>query len=191
MIPDDNTDTLVELAQKGDTSAFNQLVGIHYDKVFGQALRMTRSEEDAKDVAQLTWIKVWNKLSSFRGDSAFTSWVYRITTFTALDLIRKRNNSRETATENEFLEIAANNEASPIASPDQVRNLERKELQSRIDQAMAKLPEKLRAVLQLREIEGYSYEEIAQQLHCKTGTVMSRLFNARKTIQTYLADLIS
>lgn len=191
MIPDDNTDTLVELAQKGDTSAFNQLVGIHYDKVFGQALRMTRSEEDAKDVAQLTWIKVWNKLSSFRGDSAFTSWVYRITTFTALDLIRKRNNSRETATENEFLEIAANNEASPIASPDQVRNLERKELQSRIDHAMAKLPEKLRAVLQLREIEGYSYEEIAQQLHCKTGTVMSRLFNARKTIQTYLADLIS
>ncbi|EDY82891.1 RNA polymerase sigma factor, sigma-70 family [Verrucomicrobiia bacterium DG1235] len=191
MIPDDQTDTLVFQAKEGSQTAFNQLVTLHYDKVYGQALRMTRSEEDAKDVAQLAWIKVWKKLSSFRGDSAFTSWVYRITTFTALDLIRKRNSSRETATEAEYLENAANADASPIASPDQITNLERKELQSRIDDAMTKLPEKLRTALQLREIEGLSYEEIAQQLQCKTGTVMSRLFNARKSIQKHLADLFS
>ncbi len=191
MTTDETTDQLVALALGGDEAAFNQLVSLHYDKVYGQALRMTKSEEDAKDVTQLTWIKVWKKLSTFKGESAFTSWVYRITTFTALDLIRKRNSSREAASEPEYLEIAANSEASPIASPEQVRNLERKELKTRIDDALSKLPEKLRTALQLREIEGLSYEEIAQKLQCKTGTVMSRLFNARKTIQKHLADLIS
>lgn len=191
MTPDDPTDSLVAKAQSGDRQAFNQLVSLHYDKVYGQALRMTRSSQDAQDVAQVTWIKVWKKLDSFRGDSAFTSWLYRITTFAALDLIRKRKSRRETATESEILEIAANAETSPIASPDQIRNLERKELQSRIRDAMEKLPEKLRTTLQLREIDGLTYEEIAAQLHCKTGTVMSRLFNARKSIQKYLADLLT
>lgn len=190
MTPDEKTNALVSLAREGDKTAFNQLVTLHYDKVYGQALRMTKSEEDAKDVAQLTWIKVWKKLSSFKGDSAFTSWLYRITTFTALDLIRKRNNSRESATETEYIEVAANSNASPVASPEQVRNLEAKELKNRIDDALSKLPEKLRTALQLREIEGLTYEEIAQKLQCKTGTVMSRLFNARKTIQKHLVDLI-
>lgn len=152
---------------------------------------MTKSEEDAKDVAQIAWIKVWKKLSSFRGESAFTSWVYRITTFTALDLIRKRNSTRETASEPEYLENAANSNASHIASPDQIRSLERKELQSRIEEALSKLPEKLGTALRLREIEGLTYEEISAKLHCKTGTVMSRIFNARKSIQKHLADLIS
>jgi RNA polymerase sigma-70 factor (ECF subfamily) len=188
---DETTDALVAQARKGDTQSFNQLVTLHYDKVYGQALRMTQSEEDAKDVAQLTWIKVWKKLSTFKGESAFTSWVYRITTFTALDLIRKRNNNRETASEPDYLENAANSDASPIASPEQVRNLEGKELKARIDDALSKLPEKLRTTLQLREIDGLTYEEIAQKLQCKTGTVMSRLFNARKTIQKHLSDLVS
>lgn len=191
MATDETTDALVSLALRGDKQAFNQLVSLHYEKVYGQALRMTKSEEDAKDVAQLTWIKVWKKLSTFKGESAFSSWVYRITTFTALDLIRKRNNSRETSAEPEYLEYAANSDASPIASPEQVRNLEGKELKARIDDALSKLPEKLRTALQLREIEGLTYEEMAQKLQCKTGTVMSRLFNARKTIQKHLADLVS
>lgn len=191
MTPDETTDALVKRAREGDKNAFNQLVTLHYDKVYGQALRMTKSEEDAKDVAQLTWVKAWKKLDSFRGDSAFSSWIYRITTFTALDLIRKRNNSRESSAEQEFLENAANKEASPFASPEQVHSLERKELQNRIDNALAKLPEKLRTALQLREIEGLTYEEIARKLQVKTGTVMSRLFNARKTIQKHLADLVS
>lgn len=191
MTTDETTDALVKQAQKGDKQAFNQLVSLHYQKVYGQALRMTKSEEDAKDAAQLTWVKAWKKLSTFRGDSAFTSWLYRITTFTALDLIRKRNSNRESATEQAILENAANNQASPVASPEQVHNLERKELQNRIENALAKLPEKLRTALQLREIEGLSYEEIANELQVKTGTVMSRLFNARKTIQKHLADLVS
>ncbi|MBC2607687.1 sigma-70 family RNA polymerase sigma factor [Pelagicoccus albus] len=191
MTPDEETDQLVAKARGGDKRAFDRLVTLHYDKVYGQALRMLRSEEDAKDVAQLAWIKAWKKLDSFRGDSAFTSWLYRITTFTALDCIRKRDNRRETQSDDEFLENAAHSEASPVASPEQLRNVERKELQQRIDDALAKLPEKLRTALQLREIEGLSYEEMAKKLQCKTGTVMSRLFNARKTIQKYLADLVT
>lgn len=191
MTPEDPTDALVAKAKQGDQAAFNRIVTLHYDKVYGQALRMTKSEDDAKDVAQVAWVKAWKKLDSFRGESAFTSWLYRITTFAALDLIRKRNSRRETATEQEILEIAANTETSPIAPPEQIRTLERKELQTRIHEAMEKLPEKLRDALQLREIEGLSYEEIATKLHCKTGTVMSRIFNARKSIQQYLADLLS
>lgn len=182
---------LVERAKCGDTAAFNQLVTEHYDKVYGQALRMTKSEADAQDVAQLAWLKAWRKLPSFRGDSAFTSWLYRITTFTALDAIRKRKSRRETFAEPELLEIAAEAETSPIALPQQIRSLERKELQQRVTEAMDKLPEKLKRALQLREIEGLSYEEIAQQMDCKTGTVMSRLFNARKSVQKHLADLFS
>lgn len=191
MTPEDTSDALVAQAQDGDKAAFNQLVSLHYDKVYGQALRMTRSEQDARDVAQLAWLKAWKKLASFRGDSAFVSWLYRITTFTALDLIRKRNSRREYASEPEYLENAANFDASHIASPEQVRKLEQKELRSQIDEALDKLPEKLGTTLRLRVIEGLSYEEIAAQLQCKTGTVMSRLFNARKTIQKHLADLVS
>ncbi len=182
---------LVAKAQGGDRSAFDQLVALHYDKVYGQALRMMKSTEEAKDVAQLAWIKAWRKLSTFRKESAFTTWIYRITTFTALDAIRKRDSRRESFVEQEFLENAAHLESSPVASAQQIRSLERKELLERIQNAMDQLPEKLKTALQLREIEGLSYEEIAQRTECKIGTVMSRLFNARKTVQKHLADLMS
>lgn len=181
---------LVSKAKAGDTKAFDELVAFHYDKVYGQALRMLRSHEEAKDVAQLAWIKVWRKLGSFRGDSAFTSWVYRITTFTALDAIRKRDSRRETSANDDYLELAAHSDASPVASPEQIRSLERKELQQKISHAMEQLPDKLKAALQLREIEELSYDEIAQRLNCKRGTVMSRIFNARKAIQKLLVDLL-
>ena len=181
---------LVAKAKSGERKAFDELVAFHYDKVYGQALRMLRSTEEAKDVAQHAWLKVWLKLDSFRGDSAFTSWIYRITTFTALDAIRKRDSRRETFAENDFLERAAHSDASPVASPEQIRSLEREELQQKISQAMEQLPEKLRTALQLREIEELSYDEIAQRLDCKRGTVMSRIFNARKAIQKLLVDLL-
>lgn len=182
---------LVERAQQGDEAAFGQLVTMHYDKVYGQALRMMKSSEEAKDVAQLAWIKAWRKIASYRHQAAFATWIYRITTFTALDAIRSRNSRRESLADQNFLENAAELEASHVASPQQVRSLERRELQDRISQAMDTLPEKLKIALQLREIEGLSYEAIAEQMNCKIGTVMSRLFNARKSIQKQLADLLS
>lgn len=152
---------------------------------------MLRSHDDAADVAQTAWIKAWQKIDTFRHDSAFSSWIYRITTFAALDAIRKRDRRRESAVEQDFLENVSDESPSPVAPPAQVRKIERKELRQQITSAIDTLPEKLKTVLYLREFDGLSYEEIAQKLNCKTGTVMSRLFNARKSIQKRLADLVS
>ncbi|MDQ8202001.1 sigma-70 family RNA polymerase sigma factor [Pelagicoccus sp. SDUM812003] len=188
-----NSDTeseLIRRGQAGDRKAFDQLVRMHQDKVYGQALRMLKSETEAQDVAQLAWIKAWNKLDTFRQDSAFSTWLYRITTFTALDAIRKRDSRRESLADQEFLEHASQSEVSPVASAQQIRSLERKELHQRLLQAIEQLPEKLKTALKLRELEGLTYEEIAKKLNCKTGTVMSRLFNARKSIQKHLIDLL-
>lgn len=181
---------LVQRAQQGDKRAFDLLVTRHYSKVFGQALHIMKSREEAQDVAQLAWIKAWRKLPEFRGDSAFSSWIYRIVSFSALDAIRKRKSRRESVLEPEVLEFAAA-EASTVAPPDQLRTLERQEIRERFDQALATLPEIQKDALTLREIDGLSYDEIASRMQCKIGTVMSRIFNARKAIQKSLADLAS
>lgn len=184
----DDDEHLVDRAIKGDQSAFNTLAQRHYSKVFGQALRMMKSEAEAQDVAQLAWIKAWKRLATFRGDSAFTSWMYRITTYTALDAIRRRKNRRESAMESETFENLTADQASAVASPSQIRTLERREIRECFDRALQTLPEAQRTTLSLREIDGLSYEEIAATMDCKVGTVMSRLFNARKNIQKQLAD---
>jgi len=186
---EDPTERLVAEAQSGVRSAFDQLVRLHYDKVYGQALRMTKSEAEARDVSQITWVKAWQKLSTFRREAAFTSWLYRIATFAALDHIRKRKARREVQLEGLELEPPPVL-PSPRATPEQLQNLERQELQELVRETVSQLPEKLRATLSLREFEGLSYEEIANRLGCKTGTVMSRLFNARKIIHKQLAEIL-
>lgn len=182
---------LIKRAQSGSAPAFNQLVELHYGNVYGQALRMLRSEDDAKDVAQLVFIKAWKKLPTFKFQSAFSSWLYRITAFTALDAIRKRDARKETAVDSEWLENCDESSPSEFALPEQIRSLERKELRQQYDQALQQLPSAQREALELRENEGLAYEEIARRLRCKTGTVMSRLFNARKTIQKHLKDFLT
>ena len=181
----------VALAKGGDKSAFNELVKQHYDKVYRQALRMMKKEEEAKDVAQLVWIKAWEKLHSFKGDSAFSSWLYRIATFTAIDAIRKRDSRRETHADTDYLDYAATIEASAVASPRQIRSLEQKELRQCFQQAIERLPESQRQTIILREIDELPYDQIADRMNCKIGTVMSRLFNARKNVQQQLADFLA
>ncbi len=186
----DEDSQLVARAQRGDKAAFDALMTQHYGKVFGQALRMMKSSEEAKDVTQTAWIKAWSRIADFRGDAAFTTWMYRITTYAALDAIRKRNSRRESLLDSEALEIAASAPSS-VAPPSQLRALERSEIRERFAEALEELPEPQRTALSLREIDGLSYEEIAAQMECKIGTVMSRLFNARKALQKHLADLIA
>lgn len=186
----DEDSTLVDRAKQGDQAAFNVLVKSHYEKVFGQALSMMKSREEAQDVAQLAWIKAWKKLPGFRGDSAFTSWMYRITTFTALDALRKRDSRKESLLENEHLDLAHSSETSN-ATPTQLQTLDRQEIRDRFNEALEQLPDAQKEALKLREIEELSYEEIAHRMNCKIGTIMSRLFNARKNIQHYLADFVT
>jgi len=183
---------LLTRAQDGDQKAFGELVEIHHSQVYGQILRMVRNSEDAKEIAQLAWIKVWNKIGSFRFESAFSSWLYRVATFTALDAIRKRNSRREVSYENpEDASVGLKDASlSVVAPPEQILNLERQEIRDRFMEALDQLPEHHKTALMLRENEGLSYKEIAQRTHCKTGTVMSRIFNARKAIQSNMKEFL-
>jgi len=187
---DDQSTKLIRLAQNGDSRAFGELVSQHHSNVFGQILRMVRNEADAKDIEQQTWIKVWRKIDTFRFDSAFSSWLYRIASFTTLDAIRKRNSKRESELGFEGDHEASLDAVSEVAAPEQIRHLERKEIHERFTEALKALAPHHRDVLLLREQEGLSYAEIAEKLKCKTGTVMSRIFNARKAIQSKLIDFL-
>ena len=149
---------------------------------------MVRNEDDARELTQLTWIKAWQKVHTFHGDAAFTTWVHRIATYTTLDFLRKRKRQAETV----YLDEAPTDSVSgPVAvdtggGPDQ--NLDREEIRVQFRQALEKLSPKHRATLILREIEGLSYAEIAKAMKCRVGTVMSRIFTARKSIQKQLKD---
>jgi len=179
---------LIRRSQDGDQTAFGELVRLHHGQVYGQILRMVRNADDAQEIAQITWIKVWNKIGSFRFQSAFSSWLYRVASFTAL--IRKSRRRRETSIEKEpGAEISAE-EASEVAPPEQIRNLEGKEIQQRFLEALEFLPEPQRQALLLRERDGLTYKEIAQQMNCKAGTVMSRIFNARQAIQNHMKEFL-
>jgi len=182
---------LVARAQNGDQAAFGELVELNHSRVFGQILRMVRNTEDAKDITQLAWIKAWKKIGTFRFESAFSSWIYRVATFTALDAIRKRDSRRETNID--YLEEAniAGGSTSVIAPPEQVRNLNRQEIREQFLKALNRLPEHHKTALMLREIDGLTYKEIAAKTNCKTGTVMSRIFNARNAIQIYMKEFLS
>ena len=187
---DDQSTELIKRAQTGDSRAFGDLVTLHHSNVFGQILRMVRNETDAKDIEQHTWIKVWQKMDTFRFESAFSSWLYRIASFTALDAIRKRNTKRETELGLEWDYEPCLDTTSEVAAPEQIRHIDRKEIQQRFMEALETLAPHHRDALLLREQEGLSYAEIAEKLKCKPGTVMSRIFNARKAIQSKLKDFL-
>ncbi len=182
---------LVARAQNGDQAAFGELVELNHNRVFGQILRMVRNTEDAKDITQLAWIKAWKKIGTFRFESAFSSWIYRVATFTALDAIRKRDSRRETNIDDLEEANIAGDSTSVIAPPEQVRNLDRQEIREQFLKALNRLPEHHKTALILREIDGLTYKEIAARTNCKTGTVMSRIFNARNAIQIYMKEFLS
>jgi RNA polymerase sigma-70 factor, ECF subfamily len=180
---------LVRRAQRGDQAAFGELVRHHYSAVFRRVAAILRNEQDAKEVCQDIWLTVWENLNSFRGDSRFSTWVFPIATRKAIDRLRKRRRWFD-----RFLPFASSaNDAPPIdpptAEPSPREQMEVDERGRRFESAIAALPPKLQAVLAMREIEGLSYEEIARNLNCKTGTVMSRLFTARRVLAKKLGDL--
>lgn len=182
---------LVARAQNGDQAAFGELVELNHSRVFGQILRMVRNTEDAKDITQLAWIKAWKKIGTFRFESAFSSWIYRVATFTALDAIRKRDSRRETNIDDLEEANIPGGSTSVIAPPEQVRNLTLQEIREQFLKALNRLPEHHKTALMLREIDGLTYKEIAAKTNCKTGTVMSRIFNARNAIQIYMKEFLS
>jgi len=180
---------LVRQAQQGNAQAFDLLVTRYRGKVYGMCYHLVHNEQDAWDLAQNAFIKAWRALGSFKGDSAFYTWIYRITHNVAYDWLRKRRIQGEGEFNDEIgAPIAAGAEAVPKQDPQPDDALTNQEIGKRIHQAIAQLSPDHRTAILLREVEGHSYEEIAEMMESSVGTVMSRLFYARKKLQELLKD---
>lgn len=172
---------IIEQAAKGDEDAFERLVLEYHDRLMGLLMRVARDPLLAQELAQQTWIKVWKNLSRFKGTSSFFTWLYSIAVRNAMDHFRKVKRRSEV----EYMD-EAETPGSEVDHHRPDREVMNTELQQQCQQAMNQLPEKLRVVLVLREMEGLSYKEIARIIKCREGTVMSRLYNARKKMQQLL-----
>lgn len=180
---------LVRSAQGGDARAFDQLVTRYRGKVFGMCQHLVQNEQDAWDLAQEAFIKAWKALPTFKQDSGFYTWLYRIAHNCSYDWLRKKRIQGDGEfDETRQNEVAAGAETSPrgVLRPDHA--LRNRELGERIRHAISQLSPEHRSVVLLREVEGLSYEEIAQITSSQVGTVMSRLFYARKKLQELLRD---
>jgi len=180
---------LVRAAQKGDMVAFEEMVARHRDKIYARAYSMMRNEDEALDLSQDAWIKGWRRLVQFQGDSSFVTWMTRIVINLCLDQLRKQKRQRTESIE-AFEEDGGGVERQmPVVTPNPTEGLERAELRQRIDRALAQLSHEHRTVLVLHEFEELEYKEIAKRMKCSIGTVMSRLFYARRRMASLLAGL--
>lgn len=194
--PAEDDAPLLQHARAGDEAAFGELVRRHYERVFRVVLSVVRHEEDARDVCQEVWVTAWQKLGDFRGDAKFSTWLHPIAVRRAVDHLRKRRRwfdrflpFRTEGDESDGIADTTPSAPEPVAESDPRDQLERTERDRRFERALASLPPKHRAVLTLREVHGLSYEEIAQALKCRPGTVMSRLFHARRRLVRKLGDM--
>ena len=182
--------SLVQLAQRGDAGAFDALVRRYQHKVVKLVLRYVRDPAEAEDIAQAAFIKAYRALPRFRGDSAFYTWLYRIAINTAKNVLAARGRSPvqydvDRSDEDDGYDVVAN--MKDTATPEALALTE--EIRSIVTSAIDALPEDLRTAIQLRELEGLSYEEIAAAMECPVGTVRSRIFRAREAIDARLREV--
>ena len=180
---------LVQAAQKGDMAAFEELVARHRDKIYARAYSMVRNEDEAIDLSQEAWVKGWQRLGQFHGESSFSTWMTRIIINLCLDQLRKHKRQRAESLEELDEESGGVERQMPAITVNPTAGLERAELRQRIDQALGQLTHEHRTALVLHEFEEMEYKDIAKVMGCSIGTVMSRLFYARRKMATFLADL--
>ena len=181
--------TLVRAAQRGNMAAFEELVARHRDKIYARALSMMRNEEEAIDLSQEAWVKAWQRLKQFQGDASFATWMTRIVINLCLDHLRKAKRQRAESIEQLDEELGGVERQMPVVTANPTAGLERSELRQRIDRALAQLTYEHRTVLVLHEFEEMEYKAIAKYMGCSIGTVMSRLFYARRKMAALLAGL--
>ena len=181
--------TLVRAAQRGDTAAFEELVARHRDKIYARAFTMMRNEEEAIDLSQEAWVKGWQRLNQFQGDASFGTWMTRIVINLCLDQLRKQKRQRTESIEAMDEESGGVERQMPVVTVNPTAGLERAELRQRIDRALAQLSHEHRTAIVLHEFEEMEYKEIAKTMGCSIGTVMSRLFYARRKMAALLADM--
>lgn len=195
MTPDQPDELLVERAKRGDTRAFEMLVVKYQRRIERLIARMVRDVDLVQDIAQESFIRAYRALPQFRGDSAFYTWLYRIAVNTAkkalVDLKRDPlvvESALSSVSDDEDETSRVERELTDGATPEAV--LASKEIAETVNAAIAALSEDLRQAITLREIEGLSYEEIAEMMNCPIGTVRSRIFRAREAIAQRLRPLL-
>ena len=185
----ESEDIIIKKAISGDDGAFETLVRTYESFVYNVAYQSLKSQDDAFDVSQEVFIKVYKSLGSFRGDCKFSTWIYRVTQNVVKDFLRSKGNKLKTVSvyetdsdgEEHQLEIVDESTAAdPIAS------FEKKERAALVREAISRLSEEQRAVIVLRDMEGYTYEEIAEMLFLDMGTVKSRINRGRNSIKKFL-----
>ncbi len=181
---------LIQRAQNGDHAAFRSLVERHQRRAVSIAMGLVRNENDAREIVQDAFIRVFKGINAFQGTSSFYTWLYRIVTNLAIDLMRKPG--RRDAELNEGRTVNEESAEFPLVSridgADPMDVVRRQEIAARLQEALEALPSYHRGAILMREVEGMSYEEIAQAMGVSKGTIMSRLFHARQKLQRALAD---
>lgn len=182
---------LVEKARLGDKRAFELLVEKYQRRLYRLLSRMVRDPEEVEDIAQETFIKAYRALPNFRGDAAFYTWLYRIGVNTAKNYLSSRNKAMPTISDQAMDDEDEPDErlvAQDISTPES--ELLSKQVAIAVNEAVEALPEELRSAITLREMEGLSYEEIAELMGCPIGTVRSRIFRAREAIAAKLRPIL-
>jgi RNA polymerase sigma-70 factor (ECF subfamily) len=183
---------LVKQCQAGQTEAFDQLVIRYRTRVFAMIYNMVHNEQDAWDLAQDSFLKAWKSIKRFQGKSSFYTWIYRIVMNVTIDWLRKKQVKGTGAEFDDAIQLKEIDPASrtvPKADALPHERMEQNEIRARIDAAIAQLSPEHRAVILMKETEDMQYHEIAETLGCSIGTVMSRLFYARKKLQNLLRDV--
>ncbi|MGD8858729.1 MAG: sigma-70 family RNA polymerase sigma factor [Myxococcales bacterium] len=182
---------LVKRVQNGDQEAFRQLFERYNRRAFAVAVGVVKNQEDALDVVQEAFIKVHKHIGNFQGTSAFYTWLYRIVMNLAIDHVRKRRKLTEFDDGIHKEDAAGDGTLLPrVAGSNPGKTVARHELSAQIQAALETLPEYHRAVIVLREVEGLSYEEMAEVLEVPKGTIMSRLYHARRKMQEQLSGYL-
>jgi RNA polymerase sigma-70 factor, ECF subfamily len=181
---------LLEAVKDGDGNAYRALVEKYQNRVFGMVYGMLRNREDARDITQDAFVKAYRNIAKFRLESSFYTWLYRIAMNLAIDFVRKKKRRGESSGFDEAIAAKdADGNISQTHNRESPRKaLERKQLYKRIMDALEKLPTDQKQIIVLRELEGLSYKEISDITEVPEGTVMSRLYYARKKLQQLLAE---
>ena len=175
---------LIERASGGDPSAFNRLMAQHENRMYAVALRMCANREDAQDCLQEAMLRVYRAIGSFKGQSTFSTWVYRITMNTCLDELRRKKNRQNTSLDN--LVDMGWSPTDGGAGPEKQALM--REMREKMHGAIRELPDDMRAAVVLRDIQGFSYDEIAQMLEINAGTIKSRISRGREKLREKLKE---
>ncbi|MFT5354879.1 MAG: RNA polymerase sigma-70 factor (ECF subfamily) [Polyangiales bacterium] len=186
---------LVRAVQRGDTNSFRQLFDRYHRRAYAVAFGVVKNQQDALDIVQEGFIKVHRHIANFQGTSSFYTWLYRIIMNLSIDHVRRnkkgRNLDYDDRVRRDEEDVAGDGAILPsILNSNPSKSVLRKELSTAIQAALGELPEHHRAVIVLREVEGLSYEEMARILEVPKGTIMSRLFHARRKMQEALAPYL-